>query len=705
MIYVVDQTEKKAFSTKKVSFIVGSILCVSSILLVLLYHNASIKQQQRKFHYYAQSMANSLWDFNKESAKGYLTVVCSLSNYTNLVVWQNTDKKFITVQNSIDSNIFTRLIKPIKLETNIVFQDQVIGTMHADWHSKTVMVSAFTLLIIVLTGTSILLFLNTVANKRNLEIQVFKRTNELAREVEEKDKALSKAQQSESFYRQLFDHSTSGVAVYEEVENGQDFIFKDFNKAAEEIEGVCRGDLLGRRLTEAFPGVNKSGILDVFQRVWRTGEPIHPQEAYYVDERVQGWRDNKVYKLPSGEIVALFYDITSEKQLEEEKGFIESKLEQAHKMESIGLMAGGVAHDLNNILSGVIGYPEMLLKTLPKDSELRAPIKAIHESGHRAATVVADLLTIARSVAIKREDHDINTLIENYLNSPECKKLTFLNPNITFRHQSESTNSIISCSPVHVHKCIMNLVINGCEAINGAGTMTLSTYNQDNDGKAISKHEIEAGEYVVLNVQDTGSGILKEDIEHIFEPFYTKKVMGKSGSGLGLAVVWNTMEEHNGKVSVDSNENGTSFQLYFPIKKGVKVSQIDNESDQKMTGGDAYILVVDDEPQLRDIARMMLENLGYRVDVVESGESAIEFVRKKPVDLLLIDMLMEPGMNGRQTYEEITKLYPKQKAVVASGFSESDDVKATLQLGAGGFIMKPYSTNQLGQVVKEALDS
>ena len=210
-------------------------------------------------------------------------------------------------------------------------------------------------------------------------------------------------------------------------------------------------------------------------------------------------------------------------------------------------------------------------------------------------------------------------------------------------------------------------------------------------------------EYVLLTVTDTGIGIPKENIGHIFEPFYTKKVMGRSGTGLGLTVVWNTVEENDGKIFVESNEQGTCFQLYFPISKKQEIAQIEKESTEKLSGNGEHILVVDDEPQLRDIASQMLRNLGYKIDSVSSGELAVEFVKENPVDLIVVDMLMEPGMNGRQTYEKITTLYPNQKAIIVSGFSESDDVKAALQLGAGGFIKKPYSMNQLGRAVKETL--
>jgi PAS domain S-box-containing protein len=396
-------------------------------------------------------------------------------------------------------------------------------------------------------------------------------------------------------------------------------------------------------------------------------------------------------------------DITERKKAEKEKDKLTEKLHQAKKMESIGLMAGGVAHDLNNILSGIVGYPELILQNLAKDSELREPIEAIHQSGQRAATVVADLLTVARGVASTREPCDLNLLIEEYLNSPEGIKLKSLYPNIIYKHEVKAENADIACSPVHVKKCIMNLVTNASEAIIDNGTVIISTHNHHVNGAAHIKQKIECGEYVVLCIQDTGPGISNENLKHIFEPFYSKKVMGHSGTGLGLTVVWNTVKDHDGKIFVDSGDNGTSFRLYFPVNKQEKVIQPTDSKSEELRGNNQHILIVDDEAQLRDIASRMLIALGYNAVAVSSGEAAIDFVKKTPVDLIVIDMLMEPGMNGCQTYEEIIKSYPNQKAIIASGFSESDEVKKSLQLGAGGFIKKPYSMKQLGLAVKEAL--
>ena len=244
---------------------------------------------------------------------------------------------------------------------------------------------------------------------------------------------------------------------------------------------------------------------------------------------------------------------------------------------------------------------------------------------------------------------------------------------------------------------------NAAEAIADKGNILISTANQQLEEAKLLEHDMKAGNYVVLTIQDDGSGISDKDLEHIFEPFYTKKVMGKSGTGLGLAIVWNTVQDHNGRIFVDSSEKGTRFQLYFPVGKKEKVVQSEYEKTEKLIGTNESILVVDDEPQLRDIATKMLQSLGYKVDSVCSGELAIEFIKDTPVDLIMIDMIMEPGINGRQTYEKIKKLYPDQKAIIASGFAGSDDVKATLQSGAGGFIKKPYSIGQLSQTVREAL--
>lgn len=441
----------------------------------------------------------------------------------------------------------------------------------------------------------------------------------------------------------------------------------------------------------------------------RMGEVIDGRKTVHYHASLANGCSYKMIAVPYIDVdgssckLEIMQDITKQKRVEEEKKILQEKLLRAQKMEAIGLLAGGVAHDLNNILSGIVSYPELLLLNLPEDSEMRKPLMAIQESGNRAAAVVDDLLTVARGVACVKESHDLNTLVEEYLHSPECNKLKSLYPHVTCRQQLSAPHPYVACSPVHIKKSLMNLVTNAAEAIVNEGTIFIETHNHFIDGAAAVEYLIKAGEYVVLTVRDTGPGISDKHREHIFEPFYTKKKMGRSGTGLGLSVVFNTVQDHGGKIMVTSSSEGTCFTLYFPASKGKEFKQTENFDRKNITGKGEHILVIDDEPQLRDIACQILKTLGYRVDSVCSGELAVTFVQEHPVDVLVIDMLMEPGMNGRQTYEEILKQYPGQKAVIASGFSENDEVRAALQSGVVGFIKKPYSMMELGWAVKAAL--
>jgi len=490
-------------------------------------------------------------------------------------------------------------------------------------------------------------------------------------------------------------------AVESIVITDSDGLVQFVNPAFELTTGYSRQEVLGKNLRFLKSGEHDDAF---YQEMWELITNGETWSGRIINKKKDGTLyTGEVSIAPvldkSGSIVnfvAVKRDVTHEIHLEEQ-------LHRAQKMEVIGLMAGGVAHDLNNILSGIVGYPELLLLDLPLDSELRQPIEAIHESGKRASAVVADLLTVARGAASIKENCDINSIIIEYLNSPEQKKLKSLYPQVRCQYQSTITAPIIFCSPVHVKKCLMNLITNATEAITSKGTVSVSIHHQIVADIGDTKLTLEPGDYIVLCVEDSGPGIPNQDLEHIFEPFYSKKVMGRSGTGLGLTIVWNTMQDHNGNILVESDEKGTCFQLYFPVCKSATIEKSRKFQEKDYHGNGEHILVIDDEKILRDIARQMLISLGYKVDTVASGEAAIAFVQKQAVDLLVIDMLMVPGINGRETYAEITQLYPDQKAIIASGFSKSDDVKSTLKLGATDFIQKPYSLERLAQAVKNTL--
>ena len=397
-------------------------------------------------------------------------------------------------------------------------------------------------------------------------------------------------------------------------------------------------------------------------------------------------------------------DITERKQTEKTLRESEEKLARSKKMESLGLLAGGVAHDLNNVLAGIVSYPELLLMDLPENSKLRKPIETMQESGHRAAAIVQDLLTIAKGVATTKEPLHLNNLVMDYVNSPEFKKLKQFYPAVTVKTNLEKDLLNILGSHVHIRKVVMNLVSNASEAIEGSGVITISTMNRYVDSPLRGYDDVKTGEYVVLTVSDNGSGISPDDLERIFEPFYTKKIMGRTGTGLGLAVVWNTVQDHKGYIDVTSDKNGTNFELYFPITRDEISGKNLSVPIKDYKGNGEMILVVDDVESQREISCQMLDTLGYKTEAVSSGEKAVDYLKRHSVDLILLDMIMDPGINGRETYERIIKIHPNQKAIIVSGYAETAEVKEAQKLGAGKCIKKPLTLEKIGMAVKEELE-
>ncbi|MBU1054257.1 MAG: PAS domain S-box protein [Proteobacteria bacterium] len=416
-----------------------------------------------------------------------------------------------------------------------------------------------------------------------------------------------------------------------------------------------------------------------------------------------------VYSTPiiqQGQSVGLrgiMIDLTEVKQAYKALRENEEKIARLKKMEALGLLAGGVAHDLNNVLSGVVGYPELLLMDLPECSSLRKPIEAIQDSGTRAVSIVQNLLTLARGVATVKTPLNINLIIREYLSSPEFNKLQHFHPSVTINANLCPHPFNVNASDVHIRKAIMNLVLNAIEAIEGSGSITISTMNLSLDKPMRGYDSLKAGEYVVLSVSDNGSGISPDDLERIFDPFYTRKVMGRSGTGLGLSVVWNVVQDHEGYIDVITGEKLTTFELYFPITKEElsKRSSFDPLDDLK--GNKEVILVVDDMESQREISCMMLDALGYEAFAVSGGEEAVEYLKENRADLILLDMIMDPGINGCETYEKILKVRPGQKAVIVSGLAETEEVKKTQKLGAGQFVKKPITFKKIGLAVKEEL--
>ena len=335
-----------------------------------------------------------------------------------------------------------------------------------------------------------------------------------------------------------------------------------------------------------------------------------------------------------------------------EKKNLEAQLQRAEKMEAIGTLAGGVAHDLNNVLSAQVSYPDLILMDLPEDSPLRKPILTIQQSGQKAAAIVQDLLTLARRGVVATEVVNLNQVINSYLSSPEHEKIKEFHPDAKIETDLETYLLNIMGSSVHLSKSIMNLVSNAAEAMPDRGNIFISTQSKYVDKTIRGYDDIKEGDYVILTVSDTGIGISSEDMERIFEPFYTKKVMGRSGTGLGMSVVWGTVKDHKGYIDVQSAEGkGTTFTLYFPVtRKEISGKEKALPIEDYMGKGES-ILVVDDVEEQREIASIILKKSGYSVTLVSSGEEAVDYMKDNSADLLILDMIMDPGIDGLETYK------------------------------------------------------
>jgi signal transduction histidine kinase/ActR/RegA family two-component response regulator len=398
-------------------------------------------------------------------------------------------------------------------------------------------------------------------------------------------------------------------------------------------------------------------------------------------------------------------DIAELIRIEQERKTLAGKLQLAQQMETVGKLAGGVAHDLNNILGGIVGYPDLLLAELPQESPLRDTIETIKKSGIKASVIVNDMLTLARRGITTTEVVQLNSIISEYCESPEFKMLKTFHPSVEAAMKLDPKLVNIHGSFFHLSKVLMNLVSNAAEAMPHGGQILISTENRSITNRKVWHEEIKEGEYAVLCVTDTGIGIPDEDIERIFEPFYSKKKMGRSGTGLGMAVVWGSVKDHNGYIEVNSVVGkGTKFTLYFPGTQEPVAPAKQIPSTAEFRGKGESIIVVDDVREQREIASRILQGLGYSVQTFGSGEEALEHLNRAEADLLILDMLMEPGMDGLETYKRISKLHPGQKALIATGFSETEQIKEARKLGVGGYLKKPYLIDDLGLAVKAELE-
>lgn len=395
---------------------------------------------------------------------------------------------------------------------------------------------------------------------------------------------------------------------------------------------------------------------------------------------------------------------TKLKKALKEKQEMQERLIQAEKLEAMGLLAAGVAHDLNNTLTGVTTYPEIMLLNMKPEHELYDSLKIIKSSGDKAATIIQDMLTLSRRGVNVKKVLNLKSIIARYLSSPEFDKLRYFHPDVHIKSEIEDNLKNIYGSDVHLFNVVMNLVSNAMEAIHNDGEVKIRSSVQSLKEDFPGYENIPKGEYVILQICDTGSGISNEDLKRIFEPFFTKKKMGRSGTGLGMAIVQGTVKDHQGYIDVQTSEKtGTRITIYFPMTEDLPQSEGNPFDIGKMKGHGEKILFVDDIKEQREIGENVLKDLGYVPICLESGEKAIEYCQIHTPDFLIVDMVMEPGIDGYETLKAIREIHPDLKAIIISGYSETDRVKKSLGLGNVSFLKKPYAVEDFARSVYSKL--
>lgn len=603
---------------------------------------------------------------------------------------------------------------------------------------RTTLFKVITVALILLSLLSFIQLRTRVIRKRNRQLETF--NQQLQQEIAERQQAevlqatlyqiaeiTHSNMEFDEIYRsihqsigKLIDAGNFYIALYDPMENSiflpyfidefDDYMgrmLKSFKGLTEYIIKNNISLLASQAELRELARKGKINLFGAMPEIW-LGVPLRFKDEIFGAVVVQHYsnpnayteKDKKMLEFASDQIAGVLY----RKRIADEKRELKEKLILSEKMEAIGRLAGGVAHDLNNVLSAIVSYPELLLMKLPEESTMRKPLLTVKESGQRAAAIVQDLLTLARRGVEVNEVVNWNNIIRDYMKSPVFERLKASHPNIQIEVKLEKNLLNIEGSPVHLTKTLMNLCSNAVEAMPKGGTITLATCNLFQD-KEFEDYDLT--NYVVVSITDTGIGIAKQDLKRIFEPFYTKKEMGISGTGLGMTIVWNTVHDHNGYINLSSEVGkGTIFELYFPVIHAIISKKKKTISIEEFKGNGERILVIDDMLEQREILNVLLTELGYSVICVPGGEEAVNYIEEhgEEVMLLILDMIMGNGMDGLDTFKKILKLKPGIKAIIASGFSETARVKEAMKLGAGAYIRKPYTLEKIGLAIKKELE-
>ena len=559
--------------------------------------------------------------------------------------------------------------------------------------------SRFRYIQVILIAISLLLFLSIIMafyrfDHRRIKdlVSIKEMTKNLELQIDERKKAEEALRESEEKYRTILESMEEG---YYEVDLAGNFTF--VNDAMCKIRGYSRDELMGMSNREYMTEKTAKEVFKAFNNVYTTGKPAKNLEWETIrKDGTKGYVETSasLVKNSAGESVGfrgVVRDIS-------EKHRLEAQLQQAHKMESIGTLAGGIAHNFNNLLMGIQGNASIMLLDIDSSNPRHKNLKNIEKLVENGAKLTAQLIGYAREGSYQVKPISLNQLVKETSDTFGMTK-----KEITVHRELSQKLYGIEADQGQIEQFLLNLYVNAADAMPGIGDLFLKTINVADKDITGKPYEVKPGNYVLLTVRDTGGGMDKETKERIFDPFFTTKGLAV-GTGLGMASAYGTIKGHGGYIDVDSEKGkGTTFNIYLPAtEKMIEEKKV--LSDELVTGK-GTVLLVDDEEMVLEAGEVLLNHLGYEVLLAENGQEALELYRKHQdkIDLVLLDMVM-PVMGGGEAFDRMKEINTNVKVLLSSGYSIEGEAKDILERGCDAFIQKPFKLEQLSQKLRGILD-
>jgi PAS domain S-box-containing protein len=520
------------------------------------------------------------------------------------------------------------------------------------------------------------------------------------RDITQRMRAEDDLRRSEERYRSMVQNSPMGMHLYELRADGR-LIFIGANPAADRLLGVDNRQFVGLDIETAFPALKNTDVPQHYRLAARDGVPWHTEQVDYHEGEIHGAFEVHAFQISPGKIVSLFLDITERKRADAERERLQAQLMQSQKMESVGRLAGGVAHDFNNMLQVILGNTQLALdKTTPAE-RLHEELLEIQKSAERSADLTRQLLAFARKQTINPEVLDLNDKVTGMIKMLQ----RLIGENLQLAWIPAMDLWPVKMDPGQIDQILFNLSLNARDAIDGSGRITIETSNVSLDHTYAREHpDCVPGDYVMLAVGDTGRGLDAVAREHLFEPFFTTKEIGK-GTGLGLATVFGIVKQNRGLINVYSEpDRGTIFKIYLPRAASAPPAP-SSAGPRPDLHGTETILLVEDEKQILDLGQRILTKHGYTVLAAQSCEAALEVATRHSgrVHLLITDVIM-PGMNGKELKRRMDNLKPGIRCIFVSGYTANVIAHHGVLDEGVHFLQKPFTVGTLTEKVRRVLE-